>query len=817
MIALAALAQTKGAGQASWKSPAASRNVGGPLLAQERPVLLEGNSAERAPVVRSPGERLGADPMVSGAPFFLPPVIYDPKGFGSGGVAIADVNGDGKPDLLVANRIACPTCTNGSVAVLLGNGDGTFQSAVTYDSVGSETLVVADVNGDGKPDVLGEDGVLLGNGDGTFQPALTFNDLEGAVSIAVADVNGDGKLDVVLLGGCPGPPLCLKGDGAVTVLRGNGDGTFGPDYPYYDSGGRQALAIAVADLNGDGKPDVVAANQCTSQPCTQVFHGVVGVLLGTGDTSNPFQPVVNYSGGNHTSDVAIADVNGDGKPDIVEMDAGAGVGGAGVGVLIGNGNGTFQPRVGYGTGGYAGGSIVVADVNQDGKLDIVVGNNVSGTVAVLLGNGDGTFQPAVTQAESDPRSMAVADLNGDGRLDLVVGTTDGNGASLVGVMLHVGAVATKTKVIASLNPSVFGQPVKFTAVVSSGSGTPSGTVIFFDGSTSLGSATLVNGRGSISTSVLQGGSHSITAVYQGSLKFNSDVSAPLQQNVNLATTASSLASSLNPALITELVTYTATVASQYGGAVTGTVMFEDGGSTVATVTMVGDQAAYTTKYTTPGTHSITATYSGDTNNTGSVSSALVEQVNRGVPTKTVLVTSGSPSFVGNPVTFTATVTPSHGTIPDGELVTFFDGVTAIGTGTTTSGVATFTTSSLTLKTHTIKGTYPGDTVFQSSTGSVTQVVEGYPTTTTLSSSPNPSQFGQAVTFTAQVTSSGPVPTGKVKFLDGTTTLGAAVLSGGIAKITKSTLAVGTHPVTAQYLGDAFSDKSTSSVVNQVVQ
>src|ERR1700730_10770321 len=110
MIALVALAQTRGADQASGKSSAASRNVGGPLLAQERPVLLEGNSAERSPVVRSPGERLGADPMVSGAPFFLPPVIYDPKGWGYSNVSvsIADVNGDGKPDLLVANRFACP-------------------------------------------------------------------------------------------------------------------------------------------------------------------------------------------------------------------------------------------------------------------------------------------------------------------------------------------------------------------------------------------------------------------------------------------------------------------------------------------------------------------------------------------------------------------------------------------------------------------------------------------------------------------------------------------------------------------------------------
>jgi hypothetical protein len=794
MIALAALAQTKGANPAFGKSHVAP---------------VQGSA------VRSNVGPL--DSGTPGAPFFLPPVIYDPKGYGYEhvSVAVADVNGDGKPDLLVANRFACASCVNGSVAVLLGNGDGTFQPAVTYDSGAAETekVVVADVNGDGKPDlVVGNDcggcasggvGVLLGNGDGTFQPAVTYDTgFGGAISVAVADVNNDGKLDVVALGVCLGGPNCTSGDGTVSVLRGEGAGTFGPGFPFDDSGGRQAMAIAIADLNGDGKPDVVVAN----------LSGVVGVLLGTGNTSTPFQSVVTYSGGKGTFDVAIADVNGDGKPDILEANFGAGVG-----VLLGNGDGTFQPRVGYGTGGYTSGSIVVADVNHDGKLDIVVGNEVSGTVAVLLGNGDGTFQPAVIQAEGDPRSMAVADLNGDGRLDLVVGTSDGNVTPLVGVMLHVGAVSTKTKVVASLNPSVFAQPVKFTATVSSGSGTPPGTVIFFDGSTSLGSATLVNGHGSISTSVLQAGSHSITAVYQGSLKFNSNVSPTLQQVVNPATTTTSLASSRNPALITESVTYTATVVGQYGGAVTGTVTFQDGGSTVKTVTMVGDQAAYTTKYSTPATHTITATYSGDTNNTGSVSSGLVEQVNRGVPTKTVLITSGSPSFVGNPVTFTATVTPSHGTIPDGELVNFFDGTTPIGTGTTTSGVATFTTSSLTAKTHTIKGTYPGDTVFQSSTGSVTQVVDGYTTTTGLSSSLNPSQFGQAVTFTATVTSTGPTPTGKVKFLDGTLLIGSATLSGGVAKLTKSKLTVGTHPITAQYLGDAFSDKSTSPVVNQVVQ
>jgi hypothetical protein len=186
-------------------------------------------------------------------------------------------------------------------------------------------------------------------------------------------------------------------------------------------------------------------------------------------------------------------------------------------------------------------------------------------------------------------------------------------------------------------------------------------------------------------------------------------------------------------------------------------------------------------------------------------------------TKTVVTTSGSPSFVGQAVTFTARVKWTFGIVPDGELVTFYDGTTAIGTGSTASGVATFTTSSLTAKTHYIKATYAGDAKFMLSSGTVKQVVEKYPTTTSLTSSLNPSHFGQAVTFTAHVTSTGPAPTGSVKFLDGTLAIGSATLSGGVAKLTRSNLAVGTHSITAHYNGDAASSTSTSAVVNQVVQ
>jgi hypothetical protein len=192
--------------------------------------------------------------------------------------------------------------------------------------------------------------------------------------------------------------------------------------------------------------------------------------------------------------------------------------------------------------------------------------------------------------------------------------------------------------------------------------------------------------------------------------------------VNQASTTTALAPSKNPIPINRPVTYTATVTSQYGGVATGTVTFQDGGVTVATVRVSGNTAAYRTSYPVIGIHSITAAYSGDGNNVSSMSAVLKEEVGGPFASKTVLTTSGSPSKVGQPVTFTATVTPIYGAIPDGELVTFYDGSKVLGASDTASGVATFTTSSLTAKKHTIKATYPGDGVFKASKGTVTQVV-----------------------------------------------------------------------------------------------
>jgi len=410
----------------------------------------------------------GVVPMPVYSQVFKTPATYGSGGYDAYSVTVADVNGDGKPDLIVAN--ACSnihSCADGGfVGVLLGNGNGTFQTAVTYASGGQNaySVAVADVNGDGKPDLIvangcatiscanGSVGVLFGNGDGTFQTAVTYaSGGQYAYSVAVADVNGDGKPDVVVTNGCAGSTNCANT--SVGVLFGNGDGTFQAAVTYASGG--QAYSVAVADVNGDGKPDLVVANRCDLR--TSCGNGSVGVLLGNGDGT--FQTAVTYgSGGFEAWGVVVADVNGDGKPDLVvanacaNSDSCANSNGS-VGVLFGNGDGTFQTAVPYGSGGYDPFSVALADVNGDGKPDLIVanacGNNNSscskGSVGVLLANGDGTFQTALTYISGGEAawSVAVADVNGDGKPDIVVANRSGNSNSgSVGVLINTGLALT---------------------------------------------------------------------------------------------------------------------------------------------------------------------------------------------------------------------------------------------------------------------------------------------------------------------------------------------------------------------------------------
>jgi Bacterial Ig-like domain (group 3)/FG-GAP-like repeat/FG-GAP repeat len=731
------------------------------LLSQSNPVpLINQNTSVVSPISASqlPSFHAAAHRRVRAQTEglnFAPAVTYDSGGIDAFAVAVADVNGDGKPDIVETNYCGI-NCTQGA-AVLLGNGDGTFQPALTYNSGPyGQSIVVADVNGDGKPDLVvanecdnsgscsggGLIAVLLGNGDGTFQTARNY--YSGGVytfSIAAADVNGDGKPDLV---------VANRGDstgnlnGTVSVLLGNGDGTFQTAVNYV-SGGALANSVAVADVNGDGYLDVVVANICQTYGggggCSG--NGPIGVLIGNGDGT--FQTAVTYdSGPISPQSVAIADVNGDGKPDIV-------VAGDSVAVLLGNGDGTFQTAVNYGSGASGPQSLVIADVNGDGQPDLVVAN--SSLTSVLLGNGDGTFQTAVNYGSGgdEPDSVAVADVNGDGLPDFVVANrtgTAGQGNGTVGVLINTGTTPVAATLVSSPNPSNPGQAVTFTATV-----TPqqTGMVSLFDGTTNIGNFPLNgNGVATLSTSSLGEGTHNITA-------FAPSTSPVLYQSVKPGS-ATTIASSSNPSIFGQSVTFTATVTPQGSGTPTGTVTFKDGATTLGIAGVSGNAASLTTSGLAMGTHSITAIYSGDSNFTGSTSNTVSQVVTKATTT-TTLLSSINPSVQGKPVTFTAVVSSLAGT-PTGK-VQFLNGKTVLATKLLTSGSAKYTTSTLAAGSNIVTAVYLGDSKNNGSTSAPVNQFVLAATTTTLKSSPNPSKYGQAVTFTAKVTSSiGAPPNGE---------------------------------------------------------
>ena len=336
--------------------------------------------------------------------------------FRSVSIAVGDFNHDGKLDLAVGDF------DGPDVAILLGQGDGTFRPPVYYTVGGAQwSIVSADFNHDGNLDLAVASSenylsILMGNGDGTFRVSSVSVSAFPTL-VAVGDFNGDGKLDLVASDNS-NPCRCIM------VLLGNGDGSF--QAPVYTYPTNPILTLAVGDFNGDGKSDLVTGG-------TFGAASYINILLSNGDGS--FQLGANYTADPTPESAVVADFNGDGKLDVAIGD----YSGVGVSVLMGNGDGTFQPAVNYPT--LYPTAITVADFNGDHKLDLAVANvgAPGGAASVLLGNGDGTFQPAVSYPAGDEMSfLAVGDFNGDGKPDLVLSDTVRN--NLV-VLLNTGVVS----------------------------------------------------------------------------------------------------------------------------------------------------------------------------------------------------------------------------------------------------------------------------------------------------------------------------------------------------------------------------------------
>jgi hypothetical protein len=373
-----------------------------------------------------------------------------------------------------------------------------------------------------------------------------------------------------------------------------------------------------------------------------------------------------------------------------------------------------------------------------------------------------------------------------------------------------------TDLVSSQNPANVGASVTYTATVTGSGATPTGSVTFYDGATSLGTITLdAAGVASITTSGLGAGLRSITAVYSGNATYGGSDSAVLDQSIRPATTTT-LASSANPATVGASITYTATV-SRASGTPEGDVTFYDGGTPIGTAALDGSGVAtFATSSLTTGTHSITAGYAATTGFQGSTSAAL-SQIVRAASTTTVS-SSLNPASPGDSITFTATVTGASGT--PGGSVTFFDGATDLGSAALNgSGVATLSTTALTSGgVRSVTAVYGGNATYGGSTSAVLDQTIRSATTTVLTSSANPANPAATVTLTATVTSAGATPSGTVTFLDGATTLGTGPLDGsGVATLVVSTLTAGPHSLTASYAQTATHLASVSSAVEQVIR
>ncbi len=346
-----------------------------------------------------------------------------PTGSDLDGIAIADFDGDGRRDLAISNWGGAKGSFDGSVSVFLANGAGIFaaQSKVPTD-LQPMALGAGDLNGDGRPDLVAVNNLgaldVLFNSAGRFKPLVVTKTTVSATALALADFDGDGRLDVVVAGDL------------LTVAFGKGDGTFGASVSYMT--GSMPMAMKVADVDGDGHPDLVVTNVTfppgAGLPVT-LGAGSVNVFRNLG--AGTFAPQVTYPAGNGTSNVAVGDLDGDGRPELLATNTVDGT----LGVFVNTGNGTFGPQRTYADGSPrngvdVGGALAVADFNGDGKLDVVStswdATAVAGNLVVFLNSGKGDLAPArPVLGPLEPGALATEDFDADGLPDLAVASARG--------------------------------------------------------------------------------------------------------------------------------------------------------------------------------------------------------------------------------------------------------------------------------------------------------------------------------------------------------------------------------------------------------
>jgi hypothetical protein len=738
--------------------------------------------------------------------------------------AVFDINHDGRSDLLGANTSLTGLPT-GQIAFALSNGDGTFKNVATTVPVdqGSPSYpylifpALADFDGDGELDAAygsyANAYVVKGNGDGTFAttgvtlpiPSISGAPSLGSLSVATGDFDGDGNQDFALLvqygGGMFPFPSTLAT--AAWVYYGNGKGAFSAPV-LVGTFDRNYTNIAAADLNQDGLTDIVLRTSGS-------LGGGYAVGVVNSQPGRSFGPEVNYTAGTGVSSLAITDVNLDGFPDLIFGNGDYNVRASSITVLLNLGN----------TQVVTGSIVAQPEPSFAGQAFTLVATFTPPTPTAL--NGSVAFYV-------DGSAVGSATLSGNAASLVVPGTYsigqhtiaatwpgDSTYAAVTASGAHaVIGVATATTLISSSNPAQAGTSITFTATTTSANGVPAGSTAFSDGNAVLGQVNLVNGVSTYTTSSLSVGTHPITASYGGSSTFDAS-SASLSQVIQEEPSATVLVAAPNPAYAGQSVKLTSTTTATTGTP-SGTVSFFDGATPLGTSALDSSgTATLTTTFSAAGTHLLTAAYSGDMVFDASTSATYSEVILLN-PTSVAVAASPNPAAVFQNISFTATITSSTGSGLTGSI-SFLANGTKIGAGVIQNGTAAFSTSSLNAGTYAITATFDGNASFGPDTSApLLLVVVAEASQTSLTSSLNPATVGSSATFTASVSAATGSPSGTVQFFDGNAALGAPTTLNGqaIATYTTNTLTIGTHPITAVYLGNSNMLQSTSGVLQQMM-
>ena len=400
---------------------------------------------------------------------------------------------------------------------------------------------------------------------------------------------------------------------------------------------------------------------------------------------------------------------------------------------------------------------------------------------------------------------------------------DNSAANVSPVLIQIVKQQPNLTLTASPNPANVTQSVMLTLTATATTGTPSGAVVFYDGPTALsGNVNLTGGVATYSTTALTPGQHSLSAQYAGDTSNASGQSNVVNEVVNQISTTTTIASSNPTVNVGTQITFTATVTNTSGPAPTGTVQFTEGTTVLGSSTVSSNgHASLTLATLTPGTHTIVATYSGDTDNSGSASSGLVETIQQ-IATTTVLTSDVNPASAGATIHLSATVAITAGASPDGAitgLVTFSEGSLILGTAqVNSSGIASIAVSTLTVGANNISVRYQGNTNYAGSISNILlQSISSTATTTVLTAGGTSSLSGKPITLTVTVTSPTGTPTGNVIFRDGATNIGQGTLNAhGVATLSISSFVVGQHTLTAVYQGDSSYLTSTSAPLVETI-